>query len=131
MKIQKAQSNIYADIGAKDAEGMLIKAKLALEIGEIIRHKKLSQMRAAALMGISQPKLSELLRGRFRAISEAKMMACLTRLGASVSIVVKYGNDKASIVEYERPRPAISSVRGRINVEDHSRQLREMELHER
>jgi len=93
MKIQRAQENIYADIGVKDPESMLIKAKLAVEISEIIRCRKLSQVKAAELMGIPQPKLSELLRGRFRAISEAKMMACLTRLGASVSIVVKYGNE--------------------------------------
>ena len=93
MKVQRAQSNIYTDIGVKDAKGMLIKAQLALEIGGIIQRRKLSQTKAAQLMGIHQPKLSELLRGRFRAISEAKMMECLTRLGASVSIVVKYGNE--------------------------------------
>ena len=93
MKIQRAHSNIYADIGVKDAEVMLIKAKLAVEIGEIIRRRKFSQTKAAQLMGISQPKLSELLRGRFRAISETKMMGCLARLGASVSIVVKYRNE--------------------------------------
>jgi predicted XRE-type DNA-binding protein len=93
MKTQKSPSNIYADIGVKDPEAMLMKAQLAIEIGEIIRHRKLSQTKAADLMGISQPKLSELLRGRFRAISEAKMMECLTRLGASVSIVIKYGKE--------------------------------------
>lgn len=92
MKNLKAKSNIYADIGVKDADKMLMKAELAVEIGEIIRRRKLSQTKAAQLMGIPQPKLSELLRGRFRAISEVKMMGCLTRLGASVSIVVKYGN---------------------------------------
>ena len=86
-------NNVYAAIGVKDPEGMLMKAQLAVEIGEIIRRRKLSQVKAAEIMGIPQPKLSELLRGRFRAISETKMMECLTRLGASVSIVVKYGNE--------------------------------------
>lgn len=93
MKVQRAQSNIYADIGVKDPEAMLMKAKLAVEVGEIIRRRKLSQTQAAEIMGLPQPKLSELLRGRFRSISEAKMMGCLTRLGATVSIVVKYGNE--------------------------------------
>ena len=93
MKTQKGQQNIYAEIGVKDPEIMLMKGHLSLEIGEIIRQRKLSQTKAAEIMGIPQPKLSELLRGRFRAISEAKMMECLTRLGASVSVVVKYGNE--------------------------------------
>lgn len=93
MRTKKAQSNIYAEIGVKDPEAMLMKGHLSLEIGEIIRRRKLSQTKAAEIMGIPQPKLSELLKGRFRAISEAKMMECLTRLGASVSIVVKYGNE--------------------------------------
>jgi predicted XRE-type DNA-binding protein len=92
MKRTKAKSNIYADIGVKDAKGMLMKAQLAVEISEIIRRRKLSQTKAAQLMEIPQPKLSELLNGRFRGISESKMMECLTRLGASVSIMVKYGN---------------------------------------
>jgi predicted XRE-type DNA-binding protein len=93
MKAQRSQSNIYADIGVKDPKGMLMKAQLAVEIAEIIRRRKLSQTKAAEIMGIPQPKLSELLRGRFRAVSELKMMDCLTRLGASVSIVVKYGKE--------------------------------------
>jgi len=93
MKVQRAKKNIFAELGLKDAEGMLMKAQLAVEITKIMRRRKLTQVKAAELMGIPQPKLSELLRGRFRAISEAKMMACLTRLGASVSIVVKYKNE--------------------------------------
>jgi predicted XRE-type DNA-binding protein len=90
----QGQSNLYADIGVKDPESMLMKAQLAVEIGEIIRRRKLSQTKAAKIMGIPQLNLSELLRGRFRAISEAKMIGCLTRLGASVSIVVKYGKQR-------------------------------------
>ena len=93
MKARQPAKNIYAEVGVKDPTGMLIKAQLALKIGEIIRRRKLSQTQAAELMGIPQPKLSELLRGRFRAISEAKLMDCLTRLGATVSIVVKYGQE--------------------------------------
>lgn len=59
------------------------------EIAATLRRRKLTQIEAAAVLGITQPRLSNLLRGRFRGISEAKMMACLTRLGRDVEIVVR------------------------------------------
>ncbi len=68
---------------------MLVKAQLASKIGEIIRHRKFTQARAAELLGIPQPKLSNMLRGQFRGISETKMIECLTRLGNDVEIVVR------------------------------------------
>ena len=44
---------------------------------------------AAALLGLTQPKLSKLLRGGFRGVSERRLLECLTRLGRDVQIVVK------------------------------------------
>ena len=88
-KIEGGGTNVYADLGLPDAEEMLVKAQLATKIGEIIKRRKLTQMQAAELLGMPQPKLSNLLRGQFRGISEAKMMECLTRLGKDIEIVVK------------------------------------------
>ena len=88
-KIERGSTNVYADLGMADAEEMLVKAQLATEIGDIIRRRKLTQVQAAELLGISQPKLSGLLRGQFRGISESKMLECLTRLGRDIQIVVK------------------------------------------
>lgn len=81
--------NVYADLGMADAEEMLVKAQLATKIGEIIKLRKLTQTQASSLLGMPQPKLSNMLRGRFRGISEAKMIECLTLLGSDVQIVVK------------------------------------------
>jgi len=67
---------------------MLIKAQLATKIAEIIKRRRLTQAKAAEIVGIPQPKLSGLLRGQFRGISEAKMLDCLARLGREVRIVV-------------------------------------------
>ena len=88
-KIEKGSMNIYADIGVADAEEMLVKAQLAAKIAEIIKLRKLTQIQAAALLGMPQPKLSNMLRCRFRGISEAKMLECMTLLGRDVQIVVK------------------------------------------
>ena len=87
--IQHGSTNVYADLGMADAEEMQVKAQLASEISDIIAKRKLTQVQAAELLGITQPKLSGLLRGQFRGISETKMLECLTRLGRDIQIVVK------------------------------------------
>jgi len=86
--IEQGSGNPYADLGIPDADDMLVKAGLAREIAQIIKVRRLTQQRAAELLGMTQPKLSEMLRGRFRGISQAKMIECLNRLGRDVSIVV-------------------------------------------
>jgi len=88
-KIEQGSTNVYADLGLENAEEMLVKAQLTTKIGEIIKRRKLTQVQAAELLGMTQPKLSNLLRGQFRGISEAKMLECLTRLGRNIEIVVK------------------------------------------
>lgn len=87
--IEHGSTNVYVDLGLGDAEEMLVKAQLATKIGDIIKRRKLTQVEAAELLGITQPKLSGMLRGQFRGISEVKMLECLTRLGRDVEIVVK------------------------------------------
>jgi predicted XRE-type DNA-binding protein len=95
-EIERGSANVYADLGIEGAEEMLVKAQLATKIGEIIKRKKLTQMQAAELLGIPQPKLSNMLRGQFRGISEIKMIECLTRLGRDVEIVVKATRSKTA-----------------------------------
>jgi predicted XRE-type DNA-binding protein len=80
--------NVYADLGFKDAGRMLVKAQLVVKIAEILRQRGWSQQQAAKILGMTQPKLSRMLRGQFRGISEMKMMDCLVRLGHTVKIVV-------------------------------------------
>lgn len=89
VEVEMGSGNVYADLGYDDAEEMLIKAKLVTEIAEIIKRKGLTQTEAAGLLGLTQPKLSNLLRGQFRGISERRLMNCLTKLGRDVQIVVK------------------------------------------
>ena len=87
--IEKGSGNVYADLGFPDADEMLVKARLAHRIGQIIKARHLTQQAAAEILGMTQPKLSGLLRGHFRGVSEAKMLECLNRLGQDVEIVVK------------------------------------------
>ncbi|HEY1209341.1 MAG TPA: helix-turn-helix transcriptional regulator [Terracidiphilus sp.] len=80
--------NVYAELGFKDADEMLVKAQLVIQIAQILRERGWSQQQAAKVLGMTQPKLSKMLRGQFRGISEMKMMDCLVRLGRPVKIVV-------------------------------------------
>jgi predicted XRE-type DNA-binding protein len=88
-EVEVGTGNVYADLGYGDADEMLIKAQLVTKIAEIIKRKGLTQTQAAELLGMPQPKLSNLLRGRFRGVSERRLMDCLTKLGRDVQIVVK------------------------------------------
>ena len=88
MEFERGSTNVYTDLGFPDADEMLVKAQLATKIGEIINRRRLTQVEAAQIVGMPQPKLSGLLRGQFRGISETKMLNCLTRLGHDVKIVV-------------------------------------------
>ena len=83
--------NVYEDLGLPDAKEMLVKAQLALSIARIIKSKGLSQKKAGQIIGLSQPKLSDMLNGNFRGISEAKMLECITRLGKDIQIVINPG----------------------------------------
>ncbi|MFK3970931.1 helix-turn-helix domain-containing protein [Pseudomonas sp. NPDC087358] len=88
-EIEQGSGNVYADLGLADASEMLVKAQLAGKIASILKARHLTQAQAAQILGIPQPKVSDMLRGKFRGISETKMIECLTRLGRDVQIVVK------------------------------------------
>ncbi|MGR2706612.1 transcriptional regulator [Pseudomonas sp. IB20] len=87
--VEESSGNVYADLGHIDAKEMLVKARLASKIGSLIKARHMTQIEAAEILALPQPKVSEMLRGKFRGISEAKMMDCLSRLGRDVQIVVK------------------------------------------
>lgn len=89
IKIEEGSTNVYADLGYDDAEGMLVKAGLTMKISNIIKRRKLTQAAVAEILGIPQPKVSLMLRGQFRGISEDRMMRCLAALGQDVKIVVR------------------------------------------
>ena len=89
LKAKISTKSVYADLGYKNHEEMETKANLTMEIGKTIKKKKLTQTKAAKLLGISQPKLSDLLRGHFRGYSVERLMNFLTELGKDVNIVIK------------------------------------------
>ena len=76
--------NIFADLGLPAPEERLAKSRLVAVMLRSIRELGLTQTAAAKRMGITQPKLSNLLRGRLDGVSEAKIADCLRMLGHDV-----------------------------------------------
>ena len=91
---QRGSTNVYADLGYKSADDMLVKAQLVTTIADILTERGYTQTKAAALLGIPQPKLSKMLRGQFRGFSERKLMDCLTLLGRDVEIIVRAATER-------------------------------------
>ena len=91
----RGSTNVYADLGYRAPESMLVKAQLVTRIAELLDEKEMTQTQAAAVLGIPQPKLSKMLRGQFRGLSERKLMDCLALLGQDVQIVVRKRSNRS------------------------------------
>ncbi len=91
--VQRSSGNVFADLGLPDAGKLKIKTGLVIEIRKAIRLQGLTQQEAATRMGITQPKVSGMMRGDFSNLSERKLMDCLNRLGYDIEIKVKLASD--------------------------------------
>ena len=89
IEVEIGSGNVFADLGLPDAEKLKIKSGLVIEITKAVRKLGLTQDEAARRMGITQPKVSDMLRGDFANLSERKLMDCLNRLGYDIEIKVK------------------------------------------
>ncbi|MEQ1562814.1 MAG: helix-turn-helix transcriptional regulator [Nitrospira sp.] len=93
VEVQRSSGNVFADLGLPDADKLKIKTGLVIEIRKAIRQQGLTQHEAATRMGITQPKVSGMMRGDFSNLSERKLMDCLNRLGYDIEIKVKPASD--------------------------------------
>ncbi len=89
IEVQSSSGNVFADLGLPEADKLKIKSGLVIEIIQAIRKLGLTQEEAARRMGITQPKVSGMVRGDFSNLSERKLMDCLNRLGYDIGIKVK------------------------------------------
>jgi predicted XRE-type DNA-binding protein len=88
-EITIGSDNIFADLGLENAEEMLVKAKLARQIYVCITERQLSQIEAAKILGIDQPKVSNLINGKLAAFSIERLFRFLNALDRDVEITIK------------------------------------------
>jgi predicted XRE-type DNA-binding protein len=84
-----SSGNVFADLGLGKPDDLLAKAELAAEIIREIRRRKLTQMNAARILGVDQPKISALKNGKLSAFSIERLMRFLLLLGRDIEIAVR------------------------------------------
>lgn len=87
--VRTGDGNVFADLGLPDADERLAKAELAHEICSLIKSAKLTQAQAARLLGIDQPKVSALMRGRLKDFSTDRLLHLINRLGRDICIFIR------------------------------------------
>jgi len=88
LKIHDSSGNVFADLEARDAEERLAKAELARLIRHEIRSRQLTQDAAAELLGMKQPDVSDLVRGKLTRFSLSRLERLLNALGLEIRIQV-------------------------------------------
>jgi predicted XRE-type DNA-binding protein len=88
MKVYSSSGNVFADLNLPNSDELLIKAELAHQISELISDRQLTQIEAAELLGIDQPKVSALVRGKLSGFSTERLFRFLNALGSNVEIRV-------------------------------------------
>lgn len=103
IKYTKSSGNVFDDMGFKDGKERLVKAELALKINQIIDARKLTQVKAARILCINQPKVSAIVNGRLTDFSVERLIEFLNKLDQDVEIVIHNKPKKSK-------RPALFTV---------------------
>jgi predicted XRE-type DNA-binding protein len=91
LKVTPSSGNVFRDLGFRreEAEHLMVRADLLIQVQKLIASRRLKQREAAALLRISQPRVSDLVRGRIDLFSTDMLIDILARLGARVRLAVK------------------------------------------
>jgi predicted XRE-type DNA-binding protein len=94
IEIERGSGNVFIDLGFLDADERLAKANLAHQICSIIEASGLTQVQAGRRLGIDQPEVSMLMRGRLKDFSTERLMHFLVPLGRDVIIDIRERRDR-------------------------------------
>ena len=89
IQVEHSSGNVFADLGLPNPEEYLVKATIALAIARTIRERGLTQKQAGELLGLAQPKVSDLVRGRLDTLSIDRLMRYMRKLDFDVTIHFK------------------------------------------
>jgi predicted XRE-type DNA-binding protein len=89
VRVEQGSGNVFADLGLSNPDLALAKAELVQRIRDLIAERKLTQVNAAKLLGLDQPKVSALVRGRVEGYSIDRLFRCLNALGQRIEITVR------------------------------------------
>ncbi len=90
-KVRRSSGNVFRDIGfgAEEAENLRLRSELMIQIRKLIERRDLTQAAAAKVFGVTQPRVSDLVRGRIDLFSIDALVNMLARAGVNVRLVLK------------------------------------------
>jgi predicted XRE-type DNA-binding protein len=91
LKVTPSTGNVFRDLGflAEGAEHLLVRADLLIQLQKTIASRGLTQVKVAKVLRVTQPRVSDLLRGRLDLFSTDSLIDMLARLGIRVRLVLK------------------------------------------
>ena len=91
LKVSRSSGNVFKDLGftSEEAEHLKIRSDLMIQLQKLIAARGLRQAQAAKILGVTQPSVSDLLRGRIDLFSTDAIIDMLARVGVRVKIVLK------------------------------------------
>jgi len=99
LKVTRSTGNVFRDLGfsPEDAEHLKVRSNLMIHLQQAIAKRGLKQAEAAKLLGVTQPRVSELMRGRIDLFSIDTLINLLARLGIRVGLVVRPSKRRARV----------------------------------
>jgi predicted XRE-type DNA-binding protein len=95
-KVRRSSGNVFRDLGfpAEEAESLRLRADLMVQIRRLIEGRKLTQAAAAKVFGVTQPRVSDLVRGKIDLFSIDTLVDMLARAGIRVGLTIHRGRSK-------------------------------------
>jgi predicted XRE-type DNA-binding protein len=96
-KVRRSSGNVFRDLGfpVEEAESLKLRADLMVQIRRLIEDRKLTQAAAAKMLGVTQPRVSDLVRGRIDLFSIDTLVDMLARAGVRVGLTIHRGRSRA------------------------------------
>jgi predicted XRE-type DNA-binding protein len=90
-KVRRSSGNVFRDLGLSDAEAenLRIRSELIARLRKVIENQGLTQARAARLLGVTQPRVSDLIRGRIELFSIDTLVNMLAKAGVRVTMTAR------------------------------------------
>jgi predicted XRE-type DNA-binding protein len=90
VKVRRSSGNVFRDLGfaREEAENLKMRTDLMIQLSKLIRASRLTQAEAADLFGVTQPRVSDLVRGKIDRFSIDTLVGMLRNAGVRVQIVV-------------------------------------------
>ena len=90
VKVRRSSGNVFSDLGfsKQEAENLKIRTDLMIRLSKVIEGRRLTQAQAATLFGVTQPRISDLVRGKIDRFSIDTLVAMLGHAGIRIQIVV-------------------------------------------